>query len=63
MKMANTMINDFVLKTMEENSATININDFVYAILVGFMERNFNSDGSGNQKKIADDMNARLKMT
>ena len=50
--MKNSMVNDFILKTMEENSATININDFVYGILVGFMERNFNNDGSSNTKNI-----------
>lgn len=34
-------INDFVLKSMEINTATLNQQDFLYAILVGYMERDF----------------------
>ncbi len=39
------MVNDFVLKSMDEKSATININNFVYVLLCGYMERNFSVTG------------------
>jgi len=34
-----TMTNDFVIKTMEINTATLDIKDFTYGILMGMMER------------------------
>jgi hypothetical protein len=36
------MVNDFVLKSMELQTATLDIKDFTYAILMGFLERNLN---------------------
>jgi hypothetical protein len=39
------MTNDFLLRSMEINSATINIKDFTYAVLSGFMERLFDPEG------------------
>ncbi len=35
----NTMVNDFVIKTMETNTAMLDIKDFTYGILMGMMER------------------------
>ena len=43
-----TQINDFMLKVMEPNSTTINLNEFVYVILCGFMERNFSAKGGSD---------------
>jgi len=34
-----TMVNDFVIKTMETNTASLDIKDFTYGILMGLMER------------------------
>jgi len=39
-----TMVNDFVLKTMEMNSATLDFKDFYYGILMGLMERHIPID-------------------
>lgn len=33
------MTNDFVIKTMEINTASLDIKDFTYGILMGMMER------------------------
>ena len=33
------MVNDFVLKAMDYNTADLDIKDFTYAILMGLMER------------------------
>ena len=40
------MTNDFLLKTMEINSATIDLKEFTYGILSGFMERLFLPTGA-----------------
>ncbi len=34
-----TMVNDFVIKTMEINTAQLDIKDFTYGLLMGMMER------------------------
>lgn len=39
-----TMVNDFVIKTMETNTASLDIKDFTYGILMGMMERLVNKD-------------------
>jgi hypothetical protein len=39
------MTNDFLLRAMEINSATINLKDFTYSVLSGFMERLFDPEG------------------
>ena len=39
-----TMTNDFVIKTMEINTATLDIKDFTYGILMGMMERMISVD-------------------
>lgn len=39
------MVNDFFIKIMEPNSATINLKEFTYAILCGYMERIFAPEG------------------
>jgi len=39
------MVNDFFLKTMELNSATINKKEFAYAIMHGYAERMFAPNG------------------
>jgi len=39
-----TMTNDFVIKTMEINTAKLDIKDFTYGILMGMMERMINKD-------------------
>ena len=45
------MVNDFVLKSMEFNTATLDIKDFTYSILMGLIERNMPDDGdSWNDK-------------
>lgn len=40
-----SMVNDFILKTMEITTATVNIKEFTYGILNGYMERLFDSNG------------------
>jgi hypothetical protein len=49
------MINDFILKSMELNTATVNLKEFEYAILNGYSERIFSPSG----KVMIDDL---LKM-
>lgn len=39
------MINDFVLKSMEFNTATLDYKDFMYGCLMGMLERNVPGDG------------------
>jgi len=39
-----TMTNDFVIKTMEINTAKLDIKDFTYGILMGMMERMVSKD-------------------
>jgi hypothetical protein len=39
------MVNDFILKTMEINSATIDLKEFTYGLLTGYMERLFSKEG------------------
>jgi hypothetical protein len=39
------MTNDFILKSMEINSATVDLKEFTYAILSGYMERLFDPEG------------------
>jgi hypothetical protein len=33
------MVNDFVLKAMEFNTASLDIKDFTYGVLMGLLER------------------------
>lgn len=44
------MVNDFFLKLMEPNTATLNLKEFTYGLLCGYMERMFDQSG----KPIAD---------
>jgi hypothetical protein len=39
------MVNDFVLKSMEFNTAALDIKDFTYGLLMGLIERNIPGDG------------------
>ena len=39
-----TMVNDFVIKAMETNTASLDIKDFTYGILMGLMERLISAD-------------------
>ena len=39
------MINDFVLKFMELNTATLDLKDFTFAILTGYVESLFDLKG------------------
>jgi len=38
-KPTTTMVNDFVLKAMELNTASLDIKDFTYGVLMGLLER------------------------
>jgi len=40
------MVNDFVLKAMEFNTASLNIKDFTYAVLMGLIERHMPNNGN-----------------
>ena len=51
-----SMTNDFILKTMEINSATIDLKEFTYGILAGYMERLFTPEGAVK----ADDLKAQM---
>jgi len=53
-----SMTNDFLLKTMEINSATIDLKEFTYGILSGFMERLFLPTGA----TVATDLVAQMKI-
>jgi len=53
------MTNDFMLKSMEINSATIDLKDFTYAILSGYMERLFDPDGNATVDDVKEDMKER----
>lgn len=44
-KPTTTMINDFVLKSMEFNTATLDYKDFMYGCLMGMLERNVPGEG------------------
>lgn len=55
-----TVVNDFFLKIYEYKSARININDFLYGLLNGYMERNFSKDGGSRFLKNKEEMNARV---
>jgi hypothetical protein len=39
------MINDFVLKSMEFNTSTLDFKDFMYGCLLGILERNVSGEG------------------
>lgn len=39
------MVNDFVLKCMEVETATVNLKEMTYGILSGYMERTYNVEG------------------
>jgi hypothetical protein len=39
------MTNDFVLKSMEFNTATLDFKDFMYGCLMGMLERNVPGEG------------------
>ena len=41
-----TMVNDFVLKTMEFNTATLDKHDWEYGVLVGMFERSVTDGGT-----------------
>jgi hypothetical protein len=41
-----SMVNAFVLKVMEINTATVNLKEFTYGILCGYMERIFEPAGT-----------------
>ena len=43
-----TMVNDFVLKSMELNTSELDRRDFVYSILMGLMERHIPKDKIDN---------------
>jgi len=40
------MVNDFVLKSMNVETATINLKEMTYGILNGYMERVWKDDGA-----------------
>lgn len=40
------MANDFFLKVMEPNTATMDLKELQYGIMVGLMERYFKEDGT-----------------
>jgi hypothetical protein len=40
------MVNAFVLKVMEVNTATVDLKEFTYGILCGYMERIFEPAGT-----------------
>jgi hypothetical protein len=46
------MINHFFVHAMEVTTATMNIKEFTYAILCGYMERLFEPYGTGNFKEL-----------
>jgi len=45
-KPTTTMINDFVLKAMEFNTASLDIKDFTYGVLMGLIERHLPNNGT-----------------
>lgn len=45
MKPTTTMVNDFVLKAMEFNTATLDLKDFMYGCLMGMLERQVPDEG------------------
>lgn len=48
------MTNDFVLKTMEIASATVDLREFSYGMMSGFMERLFSPEGGTNIASLKD---------
>ena len=50
----------YKLQIYEYKSARININDFLYGLLNGYMERNFSKDGGSRFLKNKEEMNARV---
>lgn len=54
------MSNDFILKAMEINSATVDLKDFTYAVLTGFMERLFDPEGPSKIEELKASMKSRL---
>ena len=48
------MTNDFVLKTMEIASATVDLREFSYGMMSGYMERLFNPEGGTNVTSLKD---------
>lgn len=49
-----SMTNDFILKTMEISSATIDLREFSYGMMSGYMERLFAPDGGTNVASLKD---------
>lgn len=47
------MVNDFVLKSMNVETATINLKEMTYGILNGYMERVWNDDGAPKLVEVA----------
>lgn len=45
-KPSTTMTNDFVLKAMEFNTASLDIKDFTYGVLMGLLERHLPDTGN-----------------
>lgn len=48
----NSLVNDFVLKLMDPQSATVNLKEFQYGILMGLMERFFSVEGVPTIDKV-----------
>jgi hypothetical protein len=46
------MTNSFFIKAMEVNTATMNIKEFTYAILCGYMERMFLPQGNTKVQEL-----------
>lgn len=53
------MVNDFVLKGMEFNTATLDIKDFTYGVLMGLLERHFTDKGVLDDKLLDTMISAR----
>jgi len=45
-KPTTTMVNDFVLKAMEFNTASLDIKDFTYGVIMGLIERHLPNNGT-----------------
>lgn len=58
-KPTTTMVNDFVLKGMEFNTATLDIKDFTYGVLMGLLERHFTDKGVLDDKLLDTMISAR----
>lgn len=55
------MVNAFVLKVMEVNTATVNLKEFTYGILCGYMERLFEPSGKPKIVEVEKMMDYRKK--